>query len=302
MLSKILLFLLFSTTSFAKPKLVDKVVAIFNDQIITHSDIQRFKKTTKAKRQLSPFSYTEKKYTTNKVIDHIIQAKIIRDKLGEIGYTISDDRVESQINGTQKQRGLTRKDLKQFLKTQGISFAEYFEIVREAIEFNLFNAKIITPLVSVSDQEVKNFYYENAKNKNTLNFRYVLVDFIYDYKKSLNLKKMPQILMDYRISGVIPPEYKDFDTVDMKDVLEEEINKKFAKVLKSAKEGTFSDPVRVGGQVHIFYVQSKNLTESQEYAKVKELIRRNLTAKKTLEVSDSWLERQRPDYFIQINQ
>lgn len=301
MLQSLILILLISSTSFAKPELVDKVVAIFNDQIITHSDIQRFKQTTKAKRQLSPFSYTEKKYTTPKVIDHIIKTKIIRDKLAEVGYNISDDRVESQINSTQKERGLSRKDLRQFLKSQGISFEEYFEIVREAIEFNLFNAKIITPLVSVSDQEVKNFYYENAKNKNTLNFKYVLVDFIYDYNKNLNLKKMPQILMDYRISGVIPPEYKNFDTVDMKDVLEEELNKNFSKALKSAREGSFSEAVRIGDQVHIFYVQSKNLTESREYSKVKELIRRNLIAQKTLEVSDTWLERQRPDYYIQIN-
>lgn len=297
----LLLICLISTTSFAKPKLVDRVIAIFNNDVIAYSDVQRFKKTAKAKKDLSPYTYTKSKYNDVDAIDHIIKTKIIRDKLSEVGYAVTDDRVESQINNTQKQRGVGRAELKKFLKTQGLTFVEYFEVVREAMEFNLFNSKIIVPLVSVSEQEVKNFYYENAKNKNTLNFKYVLVDFIYDYKKTMNLKKLPKILMDYRISGVIPPEYKDFQTVDMKNVLEEDLNKSFVSALKVAKEGEFSQAVKIADQVHIFYVQSKDLTESKEYSRVKEIIQTNLTAQKTLEVSDAWLDRQKADYYIQIN-
>ena len=45
----------------------------------------------------------------------MIQRKLVRDKLSEMGYVINDDQVESQIKNTERRLGLTRSNLLDFL-------------------------------------------------------------------------------------------------------------------------------------------------------------------------------------------
>ena len=113
-----------------------------------------------------------------------IKQFLIRDEISRTGYVINDNQVESQIKETEKRIGTTRKELLKFLKRHKITFEEYFEITRATIEYNIFTSKIIAPLVSVTDQEIKNtFYKRNIKNK-ALDLKYTLVDFSHRQKIS----------------------------------------------------------------------------------------------------------------------
>jgi len=60
--------------------------------------------------------------------DIIIQTRIVRLKLKELGVTIEDGQVEEHIQATEKNLGLSRLDLLNFLKENRISFKQYFEI------------------------------------------------------------------------------------------------------------------------------------------------------------------------------
>ena len=51
-----------------------------------------------------------------------------------------------------------------FLKSNDLTFNEYFEVIRETIEFNIFNGRVIQPLITITDQEVKNLFYKQNKS------------------------------------------------------------------------------------------------------------------------------------------
>jgi peptidyl-prolyl cis-trans isomerase SurA len=157
----IFVILLSMSSSFAQEgsnteKLLDKIVAVINNRVISLTEVDRMRETLEARKEISPVIYTEEKYNQKELLEIMIRSHIIRDKINAQGYIINDDAVESRIKMTEDRLGLKRSDLLQFLKGKGVTYEEYFEIIRETMEFNVFAQRIIAPLITVTEQEIKN--------------------------------------------------------------------------------------------------------------------------------------------------
>lgn len=284
----------------SQPKLLDKIVAVVNSQVISLSEIQRMSDTVEARTEVSSIIYNLPKYEQKDFIDIMIKSFIIRDKLTAQGYVINDDAVESRIKATEQRLGLTRADLLSFLKSKKITYEEYFETIRETMEYNIFSSRIIAPLISVTEQEIKNEFYKLNASNSALSFKYHLMDF-YIAEKALADKKSSEFLStlrDYQLTGKLPPEFKDLETNELENLRAEGLSLELIKVLKDTPEGSFSKPVLLGGYWHSFYVQKKDLVESQLYLKSKDQIEQSIFMKKGRSVTDNWFEREYANYFI----
>ncbi len=284
----------------AQDKLLDKIVAVVNTRVFSLSELKRIEDTLPARREISPVVYNKDKYSEKELLNLMIQAFIIRDKINGQGYVINDDAVESRIKMTEERLGLKRADLLTFLKSKSITFEEYFEIIRETMEYNLFATKVIAPLISVTEQEIKNEYYRRNSSNNALSFKYNLVDF-YIAEKSLidkNQQKFLSVLKDYQLTGKLPEEYRSLETNHIDNLNEDGLNKELASALKTAAEGSFSAPVTLGGNIHVFYVQKKDLVESQDFIRAKEQIQNEIFVTKGKGVSSNWFDREYGNYYI----
>ncbi len=284
----------------AEDKLLDKLVAVVNTRVVSLSEIKRIEDTLMARKEVSPMIYSEKKYAPKQLLDIIIKSYIIRDKINGQGYVINDDAVESRIKMTEERLGLRRADLLTFLKTKNLTFEEYFEIIRETMEYNVFASKIIAPLISVTEQEIKNEYYRRNSSNKTLSFKYNLVDFY--IKESLLIDKDQEkfltILKDYQLTGKLPEEYRDLETNTLENLNEDALSKDLASTLKTTGEGSFSKASLINGYMHIFYVQKKDLVESQEFSKIKEQIQNDIFMDKGKSVTQNWFDREFSNYYI----
>ncbi len=284
----------------AEDKLLDKLVAVVNTRVISLSEIKRIEDTLAARKEVSPMIYSEPKYAPKQLLDVIIKSFIIRDKINAQGYVINDDAVESRIKMTEERLGLKRADLLTFLKTKNLTFEEYFEIIRETMEYNVFASKIIAPLISVTEQEIKNEYYRRNSSNKTLSFKYNLVDFY--IKESLLIDKDQEkflaVLKDYQLTGKLPEEYKDLETNNLDNLNEDALSKELASTLKTTGEGSFSKASTINGYMHIFYVQKKDLVESQEFTRIKEQIQNDLFMDKGKAVTQNWFDREFSNYYI----
>ncbi|MBA2405665.1 MAG: hypothetical protein H0V66_12890 [Bdellovibrionales bacterium] len=301
------LFLLFCLVNsvllngvYAQEKLLDKLVAVINTRIVSLSEITRMEDTLPARQEVSPMVYSEKKYTQKQLLDIIIRSFIIRDKINAQGYVINDDAVESRIKMTEERLGLKRADLLNFLKTKNLTYEEYFEIIRETMEYNVFASKIIAPLISVTEQEIKNEYYRRNSSNKALSFKYNLVDF---YVKEADLvskdeNKFLAVLKDYQLTGKLPEEYRGLETNNLDNLNEDALSKDLAGILKNTSEGAFSKATSIGGFMHVFYVQKKDLVESEDFAKFKEDIQSDIFMSKGKSVTNHWFDREYSNYYI----
>ena len=302
-MKKIYLLIILSlsaSSTFAQEKLLDKLVAVVNTRVISLSEIDRIQQTLPARQEVSPMIYSEKKYSEKELLDILINAFIIRDKINAQGYVINDDAVESRIKMTEERLGLKRSDLLNFLKTKNLTFEEYFEVIRETMEYNVFASKIIAPLISVTEQEIKNEYYRRNSANNALSFKYNLVDF-YIKESGLVDKSVDRflaVLKDYQLTGKLPEEYRDLESNNLEAISEDSLSKELASALKGTAEGTFSQAVSLGGYMHVFYVQKKDLVESADFQKFKEQIQNDLFMEKGKAVTKNWFDREYSNYYI----
>lgn len=288
------------SSTFANEIVLDKIVGVFNEKIFSLSEIERIKKTLAPRVEMSPIVYTSGKLSQKQIVELLFDSYIIRDKLGNLGIIVTDDRVEAQIQESERRNGFRREDLINFLESKGFEFEEYFEVIRQSIEFNLFNTKIIAPLISITEQEVKNYFYRSNINKvQTLNFKYKLTDFVIPRDKVLekDIPDLTRVFEEYRRSGHIPEIYKSFETIDIGEVNEEDLSGKVRSVLKLTEEGSFSKPITSGNYVHVYFVELKNLVESKIYLQAKRSIYNRLYMEKSQNIIRTWLNKERDGYY-----
>jgi peptidyl-prolyl cis-trans isomerase SurA len=301
---KLFLFLIISSVfqngAYAQEKLLDKLVAVINTRIVSLSEIKRMEDTLPARQEVSPMVYNESKYTHKQLLNIIIRSFIIREKINAQGYVINDDAVESRIKMTEERLGLKRADLLNFLKSKNLTYEEYFEIIRETMEYNVFASKIIAPLISVTEQEIKNEYYKRNTSNNALSFKYNLVDF-YVKESTLvdkNEARFLAVLKDYQLTGKLPEEYRELETNNLENLNEDALSKELGAILKTTSEGSFSKASTINGYMHVFYVQKKDLVESQDFVKFKEQIQNDIFMSKGKSVTNNWFDREYSNYYI----
>ncbi len=288
----------------SQDKLLDKIAIVIDDNTVTLSKLKRIQSNIPARRSIAPMIYEKDKYSYRELAEMQINKYLIRSYLQTIGYIITNDQVESQIKQTEKRLGLTRAQLLSFLKNNNMSFEEYFQLTKETIEYmSLFVPRVIIPLVSISDQEIKNYYYKKNRSKKTLSFKYTLHDYSIAKNKVKNsiLKNINNILANFQLTGNLPAELQDMQTNVIADVTEDGLIPSIKQQLKRTNEGEFTRPIILNGDYHIFFVKKKDLVESEEFLQIKKQLAAELKEKKIKNVIKSWFQREKAKHFIKIN-
>ncbi|MFZ4712921.1 MAG: hypothetical protein ACOYL6_04370 [Bacteriovoracaceae bacterium] len=301
-MKNIILFMTLLGSIEVQAKLMDKVMAIFNSKVITLSQIERVESNLAARKNVSPQIYNKDKMSEKEVAELIIHQGMVRDKLVSIGYNVTDEQVEEQIKSTEKRLGLGRAELLKFLSTNNLSFDEYFEIIRETIEFNIFSSRVVMPLISITEQQIKNNYYNRYLGNKTVSFKYGLTDYYLNSSMTADeTKNFRETIMRYHSSGIIPESMKSIETNQLENLSEEGLTGDLIKELKQTDEGSFTKIVEINGAKHIFFVKKKDLVESEEYIQTKEKIRSELFEESAKSLTAVWFERESSKHFIKYN-
>lgn len=298
-----ILFLALLFTPSAEAKLLDKISAIVDDNIITLSQVQRIHKSLPIKKNVAPMIYDRSSYSNEEITNLLVNKFLIRAKLAELGYTITDDQVEAQIKANEKRLNVDRKALMTFLKQQGSTFDEYFETLREAIEYSYFINRVISPTIAVSEQDVKNAYFKRNIKDTRMNFKYTLIDYSIgrDIMPKLDKGQLEEVVKQYRINGVLPESFSTLSVNNLGDITEEGIAPELKNLLKHTDEGTLSAPIVLNGQHHVFFIAKKDLVESEEFTSQKDKLREELFETAVKAESAVWFERERNKHYIKIS-
>ena len=284
-------------------KLLDKIAGIVDDNIITLSQVSRTNKNMAIKKNVAPMIFDKASYTDQEILQITVNKFLIRSKLSELGYSITDDQVESQIKANEKRLNVDRKSLMNFLKQQGSSFDEYFETLREAIEYSYFINRVITPSISISDQDVKNTYFKQNIKDSRLNFKYTLIDYSIskDVVSKLDKTEFEGVVKQYRTSGVLPEAFSTLVSTNLDEMAEDGVANELRSLLKSTDEGSLSNVILLNGSYHIFYVAKKDLVESENYTSQKERIRDELFEVAVKNEVALWFERESNKHYIKTS-
>ncbi|OCG14956.1 peptidylprolyl isomerase SurA [Gilliamella sp. App6-5] len=142
----------------AAPKIIEKVAAIVNNNVILESDVNDMLKTIKA--STAPKNLPNDKVLRQQIIERLIIENLILQKAAKAKITVSDDEVTGAIDRIAAENGMTIDQLRSRLSTMGISYGAYRERIHNDMLIEETRMHEVRPRVKVSEKEVENL----AKN------------------------------------------------------------------------------------------------------------------------------------------
>jgi peptidyl-prolyl cis-trans isomerase SurA len=147
-------FLLFPSVP-AKAVVLDRIVAVVNDEVITLSELKQLEVST---LQAEPGAA---KRDPKQLLKDLINKKIKLQKAKELGIKVTDEVLEGAIREIVQRNKISRDSLKEKLKGEGITWSDYTHEIRDQIILSrLLNQEIRARIVLLPD-EPRQFYEEH---------------------------------------------------------------------------------------------------------------------------------------------
>jgi peptidyl-prolyl cis-trans isomerase SurA len=152
----------------AEAAVVDRIVAVINEDIVTLYDIETLLRpmVLNMKKQGLP-PERERQTIANlreEILNNLIDAKLTEQEIKRYNITVTDEEIENQIRQIKQRRSLSDEDLKAGLAQEGLTLEEY----RKQLKLQLQRTKLVNrevrSKVVISQEEIKN-YYEKNKSK-----------------------------------------------------------------------------------------------------------------------------------------
>lgn len=299
-------------TSAAAAEVVDRIVAVVNNEIVTSVQLDKeLAARMAAENQSLSAGPGELAARRSKVLEGLIEEALIRQKIAELGLKVSDEEIEAAIRDVQKQNKLTREQLQEALKAQGMGFEEYRETLgKQILRFKLIGREVQSK-VEVTNQEIRDYFRDHIDQ-----FREEPSTRLSRLTFPLNVSNPEQLaavrakaagalarLRQGEEFGVVLQSYKlegSAEGGDMGSFAEGEITPAFAQAVEGLKEGGISEIVEAAGGLHILKVVEKSSGKVQQFDSVKDEIRKVLMEKKTQEQFKRWAEGLKTGAYIDI--
>jgi peptidyl-prolyl cis-trans isomerase SurA len=140
--------------------LLDRVVAIVNQEVITWSELYR-EMEAEAVPQLKETNEEERmrifKESEPLFLDKLIGMRLQLQEAKNMGVRVTNDELQDAIDGIMKKYSMSDEEFKESLKKEGYSFDEYRKKLREQIMVNkIVNSQVRSKIV-VDEKEIERY-------------------------------------------------------------------------------------------------------------------------------------------------
>ncbi len=148
----------------AEPKLLDKIVVVVNDDVITQTMLNNRVSDFRKQLEVSQLSRIDPKTLTKQVLERMIRDTIQIQKARQFGITVDDLMLNRMLERLAKSNNMTLDGFRDAIETQGINYARFREQTRNEIIINQLQQRVVASKINVSDQEVKQYIEQNESS------------------------------------------------------------------------------------------------------------------------------------------
>jgi peptidyl-prolyl cis-trans isomerase SurA len=308
----ILLFLIFFIPETAITKVLDRVAAKVNNEIITLSSVNE---RVELLKQKSRGDYQgSKEEILDEALNEIVEEKLQLQEGKKRGLVVDDSAVEAAVKDIEKKNGLQEGQLAIMLESEGRSMESYKNHIRDQILVSKVVRFELGSRVNISESKITKYYHNNQKDfweSGKARVRHILVltekGLSADKKKDkyLLVKSILREVKDGRDFSDAAKEYsEDISASEGGDVGFVEKGKmvpEFENAVYRMKEGEISDIVETEYGYHIIKVDKILAGRTLPLKDVKNKIQFILSSKKRKSAYEEWMHELRKSAFIEIS-
>lgn len=296
--------------------MIDRVVAVVNDDVITMSELQKeiavraqeIRSSQKGKERETELSRLNKD-----ILNLMVERHLQLDFAKKRGISVSDEEVKAAIEDIKKKNGFDDEALLNALEAKNMTFGEYRKTMREEIIVNKLVYREVKSRLTVTESEIAAYYKENKSafaTPATIEAKHALVSFS-DQASDDTKKEAAQI------SGEIIAKLKRGD--DFKSVLDDYAKavvpvsgSNLGKIKKGSlvaeleaaafalKAGEVTSSIKMADGYHIIKVYETTDAQIKPLKEVSSEISRILFNSKSEEQYYKWLKELRANSFIEV--
>ena len=145
----------------ARAELVDRVVAIVNNEVITLSELE-----ARSAQELANVAadgdptrrIEQRREVLSKTLDAMIGEQLLNREVKALGLDVTESELEQSIDNVKKTQGMSQEQLQRELERSGFTMESYRTYLRQHLQkMKLVNMKVRSK-VKVSDQDLKAAY------------------------------------------------------------------------------------------------------------------------------------------------
>ncbi|MFZ2357546.1 MAG: peptidylprolyl isomerase [Candidatus Omnitrophota bacterium] len=288
--------LCFTFNSFAQ----DKIVAIVNNDIITHKDLNDFSNFMRV--QLSQ-EYSGKELESqlqskkSGLINKLIEDRLILQEAKRYGVIVDENRIKARLD-EMRRRYPTELDFQDSLRSQGLVQGDLEAKIREQfLIFNMIEYKIRRN-ITVAPTEVTNFYENNIQDFKATEERNIAS--LNTDDENIARKAYEDLKANKSLDSVIN-EYS-LSSDKLISAREGELRKDIEDVIFKLNVGEFCKPLKINDSHYIFKLESITAPRQLSLSEARDNIYTYLFNKKIEEELSKWLEELKKRSYIKYTQ
>lgn len=154
--ASLIVFLLCFTGN-ALCEIVDRIIAIVNDDVLTLKEAEKYVQVETKGKYVSVNEYFRNVQLRDK-ISALIDGILIKQQARKLKISVSDKEVDNIIENIKKQYLIDDEQLKGKLKEEGINFKDFYEGIKANTLRGRVMAQVISPDVIVTEKTIKEYY------------------------------------------------------------------------------------------------------------------------------------------------
>ena len=137
--------------------LLDKVVAIVDDDIVMHSELLRRVNSISTRLRAQGTSLPSRSVMESRVLNQLILESIQLQLASRAGIRVSDNQLNETINNIASSNNLTLEQFEEQLRLEGETYSGAREQIRREVIVSRVQQREVDRRVRVTDQEIENF-------------------------------------------------------------------------------------------------------------------------------------------------
>src|SRR5258706_1694384 len=146
----------------AASRLLDRVVAVVNDEVITQNELNFRARVAEQQLQRQQIATPPREVLLKQVLERMIIDRAQLQMAKETGVRVDDATVNAGIGRIAEQNGMTLPTFRARLEQDGVTFNRFREDVRDDITMVRLRDREVDSRVTVSEGELDNFLAEQA--------------------------------------------------------------------------------------------------------------------------------------------
>ncbi len=298
-------------------RVVDRIMAIVNDEIITLSDFQAFRNKIKNKKPLDDILFFNKKprFFLNKkseLLNLLVNESILESEIKKNSLQVTQQQVAGEIRRIAKNYGISQEQLVKELKKDGQSFSEYKAFIKTRMERQRLVGQAITSKIKITDDEVLQYYLKQNSSAKEQVFEYTLSHIFFSPNKSgghdAAIERASRVLRklkggeNFELAAKKHSEDPNFSSGGYLGTAKAgEFNASVSRSISKLKPGQFSKVVKTPAGYSILKIIKIQIADDPKFAKAKPQIRDLLTQKAFKKQFYLWIKEKRRLAFIRFN-